>query len=82
MKFINNFIDLLKTGKVKAGIKAEKYLDRAANDLGKTKAALKLAQIYEKRGKQKKPSRSIYWRQCPFPATGIIPRRWPFTSTS
>jgi thioredoxin-like negative regulator of GroEL len=54
MKFINKFIDVLKTGKVKAGIKAEKYLDRAANDLGKTKAALKLAQIYEKGGEAEK----------------------------
>jgi tetratricopeptide (TPR) repeat protein len=72
MKLINKFIDVLKTGK--AGNNAEKYADRAANDLGKAKAALKLAQIYEKMGEAEKALKEYLLAATSFSRNGHYPQ--------
>ena len=74
MKLINKFIDVLKTGKGKAGNNAEKYVDHAANDLGKAKAALKLAQFYEKMGEAEKALKEYLLAAASFSRNGHYPQ--------
>jgi tetratricopeptide (TPR) repeat protein len=74
MKFINKFSGILKIGKGKAGCDVEKYLDRVDKEPGNTKAHLKLAKSYEKRGEMGEATKEYLLAAASFTRSGHYPQ--------
>ena len=74
MKFINKFSGILKIGKGKAGYDVEKYLDHVEKDPGNTKAHLKLAKFYEKKGETEEAIKEYLLTASSFYRDGLYPQ--------